>query len=128
LSQLTFPVVLGVAGMGAAGALSRWAVGMLVSRAVPGAFPWGTLAANALGCLLLGVVTGLSAELLPAHLRVPIATGFLGSFTTFSTFSVESVKLAEQGAWGLLAANVLGSVVVGLLGAGAGLYLGRALG
>lgn len=116
-------VALGVAGMGALGALSRWGVGLAVGRLLPGAFPWGTLAANALGCLLLGVATGLSAEVLPAHLRVPIATGFLGSFTTFSTFSVESVKLAQQGAWGLFAGNVVGSVAIGLLGAAAGLWL-----
>lgn len=122
------PVALGVALMGALGALSRWGLGALVNRFVTGPFPAGTFVANALGCLLLGLVTGLSSELLPSHLRIPLATGFLGSFTTFSTFSVESVKLAEQGAWALAALNVLGSVVVGLLGAGAGLWLSRSLG
>lgn len=121
-------LVLGVAGMGALGALSRWGLGKLVTGLLPGAFPFGTLAANVLGCLVLGVVTGLSADALPASVRVPLATGFLGSFTTFSTFSVESVKLAEQGAWGLFAANVVGSVVVGLVAAGVGVWVGRGLG
>jgi len=111
--------------MGALGALSRWGLGALVQKCVSMDFPLGTMTANLLGCLALGAVTGLSADVLPAHVRVPLATGFLGSFTTFSTFSVESVKLAEQGAWGLLAANVLGSVVLGLLGAAVGLALGR---
>jgi len=120
-------VVGAVAGMGALGALARWGLGKLVNQAIPGALPFGTLAANALGCLLLGVVTGLSTALLPAHLRVPVATGFLGSFTTFSTFSVESVKLAEQGNLGLAAANVFGSLFVGLLFAAIGLSLGRAV-
>ena len=72
-------------------------------------------------------ITGLSTVLLPAHLRVPIATGFLGSFTTFSTFSVESVRLVEQGSYGLAAGNVVGSLVVGLIFAAIGLSLGRAL-
>ena len=121
-------MALSVAFMGALGALSRWGLGALVDRWVTGSFPAGTFVANALGCLLLGLVTGLSSEFLPAHLRVPLATGFLGSFTTSSTFSVESVKLAQQGAWALAALNVLGSVVVGLVGAGMGLWLSRSLG
>jgi len=120
-------VVAAVAGMGALGALSRWGLGKLVNGLLPGAFPWGTLAANALGCLLLGVATGLSTALLPPHLRVPVATGFLGSFTTFSTFSVESVRLAEQGQLALAAGNVVGSLVMGLAFAALGLSLGRAL-
>ena len=120
-------VALGVAVMGALGALSRWGVGVWVGKLVPAGLPLGTLVANLLGCLVLGAVTGLSADLLPPHVRTPLATGFLGSFTTFSTFSVESVKLAEQGAWGLFAANVVGSVGLGLLGAFGGLALGRGL-
>lgn len=120
-------VIAGVAVMGAMGALSRWGLGTFVKAALPGAFPWGTLAANALGCLVLGIVTGLSTVLLPDHLRVPVATGFLGSFTTFSTFSVESVGLVEQGSYGLAAANVLGSVVVGMTFAAIGITLGRAV-
>ena len=118
-------VVASVAIMGALGALSRWGVGLLVQRMVPTDFPLGTLAANATGCLLLGVVTGLSTDALPPHLRVPLATGFLGSFTTFSTFSVESIQLMEKGGTWLLAANVGASVVLGLLGAGIGLQVGR---
>ena len=125
MSQLV--VVASVAVMGALGALSRWGLGRLVQAAIPGSFPWGTLAANALGCLVLGMITGISSALLPDHLRVPIATGFLGSFTTFSTFSVESVRLVEQGSYGLAAGNVVGSLVVGLVFAAIGLSLGRAL-
>ena len=128
MTPVSWPIAAGVAALGALGALSRWGLGLAVDRVAPSLFPLGTLAANALGCLLLGVVTGLSVDHLPAGLRVPMATGFLGSFTTFSTFSVESIKLAEQGAWGLVAANVIGSVVVGLLGAGLGLAIGRGLG
>lgn len=125
---MSVSTALGVALMGALGALSRWGVGLATAALVPSTFPVGTLVANLLGCLVLGTVTGLSADTLPASVRVPLATGFLGSFTTFSTFSVESVKLAEQGAWGLFAANVLGSVGLGLFGALAGLTLGRSLG
>ena len=128
MNGMAWSVGLGVALMGALGALSRWGLGALVDRLVTGEFPAGTFLANALGCLLLGVVTGVSAGALPDHLRLPLATGFLGSFTTFSTFSVDSMKLLEQGAWGLAAANVAGSVLVGLCGAGVGLWIGRSLG
>lgn len=119
--------VVAVAGCGALGALSRWALGAAVQAAVGGRFPWGTLAANVLGCFVLGLVTGigLSSDRLPPSVRTPLATGFLGSFTTFSTFSVETVRLVEQGAWPLAAVNVGGSLVVGLGAALAGLAVGR---
>jgi CrcB protein len=116
---------LGVALCGALGALCRWGLGLAVGKL--GAFPAGTLAANLLGCLLLGLLTGLGAEreLVPAPLRLPLATGFLGSFTTFSTFSVETVQLAQRGHSALAVANVLVSIVGGLGGAVLGLWLAR---
>ncbi len=120
--------VLGVALCGAAGALCRWGLGTVVGKL--GGFPAGTLAANLLGCLLLGLLTGLAAEraVVPPALRTPLATGFLGSFTTFSTFSVETVQLAEAGQTLLAGMNVLVSIVGGLVGAALGLWIARRLG
>ena len=58
--------------------------------------PFGTVVANLLGCFLLGLLSGASEALLPENLRKPIATGFLGSLTTFSTFSLETLVLLER--------------------------------
>ncbi|MFI6289470.1 fluoride efflux transporter CrcB [Streptomyces sp. NPDC051018] len=74
-------------------------------------FPWGTFAVNASGCLVLGVVAGMSVS---SQTNALLGTGLCGALTTYSTFSYETFRLTERG-WGpLAAANVLGSVVVGL--------------
>ena len=118
-----------IGALGAAGAISR---ALLSAWLNPGtlALPWGTVAANLLGCLLLGLLAGLTATSarIPPALRVALMTGFLGSFTTFSTFSVEALRLAQQGAWGLAALDVGVQVGGGLLAAGVGLALGQLLG
>lgn len=106
-----------VAVGGFAGAVSRWGVAL----ALPAAFPWGTLAVNVAGSLLLGalVADGRFGEWLPAGARLLLATGFLSSFTTYSTFAAETVALGPT----------LGAVNVGAnyaLGLGAAL-LGRHL-
>ncbi|MEV3932856.1 MULTISPECIES: CrcB family protein [unclassified Streptomyces] len=78
---------------------------------VPYVFPWGTLTANAAGSLLLGVLTGVSVST-PVHAL--LATGLCGALTTYSTFSYESLRLAEAGRSFLAGANVLVSLLVGL--------------
>ena len=92
--------------------------------------PWGTIAANLAGCFVLGFLAGLalSSSRIPPALRVPLMTGFLGSFTTFSTFSVEVVRLVEAGAIGTGVLCLLLQLIGGLLLAAAGLVVGRALG
>ncbi len=122
---MSLRIAFGIAACGALGALCRWGVTLASARWFAGSFPVGTLVANALGCLLLGVLTGISVEILPPDLRIPLSTGFLGSFTTFSTFSVESVRLAEQGQPLLAGAYLFASVGVGLGCATAGLVWGR---
>jgi CrcB protein len=117
-------VAIGLAG--ALGSLGRYGVSVLAVRWWGDGFPWGTLAVNALGSLVLGAVTGvmLVSDVLPPSVRVPVTTGFLGAFTTFSTFSVETIRLAEKDPW-LAVANVVANVVLGLSGAGLGVVIGR---
>ncbi len=112
---------------GALGALARFGVGVLAVELLGPRLPWGTLLVNVAGSIALGVLmewTLLSPSLSPGA-RALLTTGFLGAFTTFSTFSVETVRLLERGDLGWAAANLLGSVTLGLLGAAGGVAAAR---
>ena len=105
----------------AVGAPARWYVDGLVQARHDSVFPWGTFTVNVVGSFLLGALLGVSLE--GENLTRTVAllgTGFCGAFTTFSTFSYESVVLAEEGSSRIAVVNVLGSVVVGLGAAFAG--------
>ncbi len=100
---------------GALGALSRWFVGGWVQEAAGSGFPMGTLVVNATGSFLLAFVVGLLEGLAaPPAWRSFLAVGFCGAYTTFSTFTYESVRLMQGGEWGRASAYLFGSVVVGL--------------
>lgn len=120
-------VWIGVAGF--AGAVARYHVEGLVSRLTKGAFPWGTLVVNLSGCFLLGLIaTVLTGRFLPhPALRAAVTIGFIGAYTTFSTFAYETLQLGESGIWRMAALNVGLSVVLGLLVAWLGVVVGRAL-
>lgn len=113
----------------AVGAPARWWVDRAVTRAVAGRtgaqdVPWGTLTVNLVGSLLLGVVAGLTVRLGTDVVALLVGTGFCGAFTTFSTFAVETVRLADAGRWRAAAANVVGSVALGLVLATLGYAVG----
>jgi CrcB protein len=114
-------VVLAVGLVGGVGAVARFALDGAVSSRVGGAFPWGTLAVNLSGSFLLGVLAGAALD--GDAYRIA-ATGLLGAFTTFSTWMLESHRLGEEGRLRLGAANLLGSLALGL----AVVWLGRELG
>jgi CrcB protein len=121
--------ILAIAGGGALGALGRFGLSSGVYRLLGRDFPWGTLAVNVLGSFLMGLLFVLFLDRLagPPELRSAILVGFLGAFTTFSTFSMETLVLVEQGfvVKGLL--NILASVLLCLLACWLGALLGRSL-
>jgi fluoride exporter len=121
--------LLSVGCGGFVGAVARWGLSSWIARRSDSAFPLGTLAANMLGCLLIGVVFALleSHPDWSPHLRLFAMVGLLGAFTTFSTFSHESLNLLQDGAWAQLLAYSLGSVVLGLVAVVAGRWLGGLL-
>ena len=94
-----------------------------------GAWPWSTLLVNLTGCLVLGLLLAAVFARHPQHpwLRPFLGTGVLGGYTTFSTFSVDAVRLADAGRWAPAAGYVAVSVVGGVLAAAAGVWLGRAV-
>jgi CrcB protein len=118
-----------VGAFGALGAMARYALDGWVSDRTHGQFPWGTMTVNLLGAFALGVLVALTTERLLPHpsLRIGLGIGFLGAFTTFSTYAYETVRLAEDGAVGLALLNTVGMVAAGLLAAALGLAVGRAL-
>lgn len=109
--------LLAVAAGGAIGASLRWLLAGAIQRASGSAFPWGTFAVNAIGSFALGFlfVYLIERSTYGEIMRLLLTVGLLGAFTTFSTYSLESIRLLEQGALGLAAANVLGQVVLCLL-------------
>jgi CrcB protein len=121
-------VVLVGAG-GFLGAVVRYLVDGWVSRATGGSFPWGTLVINVSGSFVLGVLFAAATEraILPPEIRAPVMIGFIGAYTTFSTWMLESWRLVEQGAVLAALANIGGSVVVGVVALVLGLAIGRAV-
>lgn len=119
-------VLLAAAG-GAAGSVCRYLVSLASGQLFGLGFPWGTLIVNILGCFLMGLVIGLGALKLTLsnEMRVLIATGFLGGFTTFSAFSLDFVLLFERKDYGLAALYLAGSVGGSLLALFAALLLVR---
>jgi CrcB protein len=111
----------GVALLGGAGAVCRFLVDRAVSARLGRPFPFGTLVVNISGALLLGFLGGLA---LPPHVALVAGTGFVGSYTTFSTWMFETQRLAEERRVGPAFANIAVSVVFGLAAAALGLWLG----
>ena len=107
--------------LGAGGAMGRVALDGAVSSRTSGALPWGTMAVNVLGALVLGLLTGIGVD---GDARLILAGGLIGAFTTFSTWMLETQRLLEEG-WDAAAALNLGlSVALGVGAIGLGWWLG----
>ena len=119
------PALLWIALGGATGSIAR----ALIALSLPGRFPWATLLINVVGSLLIGWLMARLGALegsAAASMRNLLITGFCGGFTTFSTFSWQTVDQMQRGQWGAAAANVLLSVALCLLATWLGFRLGRA--
>lgn len=113
---------------GAIGSVLRYLVGVFTVRWFGPSFPWGTLAVNVVGSFIIGLTVEMIARRFNAsmELRVFIVTGIIGGFTTWSSFSLDTMVLFERGAIAA-AAYVIGSLVVSFAAVFAGLALGRAM-
>jgi CrcB protein len=122
---MTFQLYLMVGAGGFVGAPCRYLVDRAVNRRIESDLPWGTFLVNVSGSFALGLLTGmaLSNHLSPLG-KALLGTGFCGAFTTFSTFSFETVRLLEVGQILDAALNVGASILLGLLGALAGFAMG----
>ncbi len=118
---------LAVALGGAVGCMLRYGTTLGAARFFGTGFPFGTLIANLAGCLLAGLIFGVTAKHagFSPLLRVLLLTGFLGGYTTFSSFMAETVTLMQDGSWALAAGNFLANNVAGGVLAIGGIYLGR---
>ena len=107
-------VWIGVAG--AFGAMARYGLTTLVHRACEGACIYGTMSANILGCFLFGLIFTLTERgvAISPETRVWILTGFMGAFTTFSTFIFESSRLMDERQWAMAILNIVVQIVIGL--------------
>jgi CrcB protein len=122
-----WPVLAAVGVGGALGAPARYGIAQLVDI-TPGTFPWGTFWINVSGSFALGFLLAVLLERshqVPRYLRPLLGTGFLGAYTTYSTFAVETDLLVKNGHWPIALAYVVASFAVGLVAASAGLRLGR---
>ena len=119
--------LLALAVAGTLGTLARYGLGGLVQRLHESAFPWGTLVVNTLGCFLFGVVWALAEErlVISGETRLVLLVGFMGAFTTFSTYAFETGAMLRDAEWLLAASNLLAHNVLGIACFFVGVALGR---
>lgn len=117
-----------VAAGGALGSVTRHGLNLYITRHAAHGFPWGILVVNVVGCFVMGLVAaGLLRLPMPDAVRLFLATGFLGGFTTFSAFALDTMKLVQAGQMAQAAAYVLASVIVSLVAVFAGFGVMRAI-
>ncbi|MEX0745814.1 MAG: fluoride efflux transporter CrcB [Phycisphaeraceae bacterium] len=121
-------LLLLVAIAGGLGAAGRYTLDYAITQRTRGVLPWGTWTVNITGSLALGLLAGFALHMsLPTELKLIVGGGFLGAYTTFSTWMYESLRLIDEGAWQAAAINLLGSVVTGGAAAMVGLILAWSL-
>ena len=116
-----------IALAGAVGTLCRYGLSSGVQRLAGAGFPWGTWSVNVFGCFLIGLVATITEErvVISSQTRIIILAGFMGAFTTFSTFAFETDVMLRGGQWFAAFGNVAGQTLLGLLCVFLGIALGR---
>ncbi|WP_040417705.1 fluoride efflux transporter CrcB [Desulfonatronospira thiodismutans] len=119
--------ILLLALAGAFGTLLRYWLSVAMHSLLGPGFPWGTWTVNILGCFLFGLIWIMIQErgILPAHLRIIVLVGFMGAFTTFSTYIFECSALVQDTQWLKLGLNLLGQNILGFFALYLGFILGR---
>ncbi len=114
---------------GAAGTLARYGTGVFVARHAVGVFPWPTFAVNMIGCFLFGAFYGFAEDRAgwTGDTRVIVLTGFMGAYTTFSTFAFNTSALMRDSQWFLAAGNLISQNVLGIVCILLGLVAGKLL-
>jgi CrcB protein len=113
-----------IAVSAALGALTRTGVSHVCRRILGDGFPLGTLLVNVTGCFLLGLLVACGTPTQNRRMYLALASGFLGSLTTFSTFGLETVSHAQRGNWHISTTSVLANLVLGFLAVFVGLLIG----
>lgn len=121
--------ILSVALGGALGAVSRYYLGNVISRSIGSSLPYGTFVINVVGCFFMGLLMTLIIErnILPAAWRLFLCVGFLGGFTTFSSFGYETLMLLQESRYFEALAYIGGSMALGLIAAALGVALAKML-
>ena len=116
-----------LASAGACGTLARYILQGWAQRVFGGEFPWGTLVVNSVGCFAFGLIWAIAEErfLMRPEWRAVLLIGFLGAFTTFSSFVFETAELFRDTQWQMAILNLVGQNVLGLVLFFLGLFLGR---
>jgi CrcB protein len=124
---LAMEKIVYIALAGAAGTVTRYGVGTLFQRDGVSGMPWGVFVANMIGALLFGLIWALSEERgwISENMRVIALVGFMGAFTTFSTFAFDNVQMARASEWGWFGANMVLTNVGGLAAIYAGFRIAR---
>lgn len=121
--------LLSIAAGGALGAVSRFCLGNLISRIIGSALPYGTFVINIVGCFFMGLIMTMIIErgMLATAWRLFLCVGFLGGFTTFSSFGYETLMLLREEKIVAALAYVGGSIILGLMSAALGVAVGKLL-
>ena len=129
MAMRTFLPFLAVSVGGILGANTRYLVSLYIAERLGTAFPYGTLLINVTGSLIIGFFLTLATERfsLDPHWRLFFATGFLGAYTTFSSYTFEAAQLVRDGSYGLAFVYLFGSVLAGMLGVFAGIIAAEQL-
>lgn len=122
-------VLLGIAGCGALGAVSRYVISAWVNQVAPSAVPLGTLVVNVAGCFLIGALMMWESlsETMSANVRLVVTAGFLGALTTFSTFGQETLTAWQKSGLTSALLNIGANVCLGILAVSAGAALAKFL-